>query len=53
MEGARFADVAAIQECVTAVLRSIPKEVFADSFQKLYERCQQCFVKEGAYFEGQ
>jgi hypothetical protein len=24
---------------VTAVLRSIPKEAFADSFQKLYERC--------------
>jgi hypothetical protein len=30
----------AIQERVTAVLRSIPKEAFADSFQKLYERCQ-------------
>jgi hypothetical protein len=29
---------AAIQERVTAVLRSIPKEAFADSFQKLYER---------------
>jgi hypothetical protein len=34
MKGARFADVAAIQERVTAVLRSIPKEAFADSFQK-------------------
>jgi hypothetical protein len=31
---------AAIQERVTVVLRSIPKEAFADSFQKLYERCQ-------------
>jgi hypothetical protein len=31
---------AAIQELVTAVLRTIPKEAFADSFQKLYERCQ-------------
>jgi hypothetical protein len=39
MKGARFADVAAIQERVTTVLRSILKEVFADSFQKLYERC--------------
>jgi hypothetical protein len=39
MKGARFADVAAIQERVTAVLRSIPKEAFADSFQKLYKRC--------------
>jgi hypothetical protein len=34
MNGARFADVAAIQERVKAVLRSIPKEAFADSYQK-------------------
>jgi hypothetical protein len=53
MKSARFADVAAIQERVTAVLRSIPKEAFADSFLKLYERCQQCVVKDGYYFEGQ
>jgi hypothetical protein len=53
MKGARFADVAAIQKRVTAVLQSIPKEAFADSFQKLYERCQQCVVKDGDYFEGQ
>jgi hypothetical protein len=52
MKGARFADVAAMQEHVTAVLRSIPKQAFADSFQKLYERCQQCVVKDGDYFEG-
>jgi hypothetical protein len=32
MKGVSFADVAAIQEHVTAVLRSIPKEAFADSF---------------------
>jgi hypothetical protein len=44
---------AAIQERVTAVLLSIPKEAFADSFQKLYERCQPCVVKDGEYFEGQ
>jgi hypothetical protein len=36
MKGTRFADVAAIQEHVTAVLRSIPKEAFADSFPNLY-----------------
>ena len=53
MKGARFADMAAIQERVTAVLRSIPTEAFADSFQKLYERCQKCVVKNGNYFEGQ
>jgi hypothetical protein len=39
MKDARFADAAAIQERVTAVLRSIPKEAFAYSFQKFYERC--------------
>jgi hypothetical protein len=48
--GAHFADVAAIQERVTAVLRSIPKQAFADSFQKLYERCQQCVVRDGDYY---
>jgi hypothetical protein len=53
MKGARFADVAAIQERVTAVLLSIPKEAFGDSFQKLYERFQQCVVKYGDYLEGQ
>jgi hypothetical protein len=53
MKVARFADVAAIQERVTAVLRSIPKDAFADSFQKLYERCQQCVVKDDDYFEDQ
>jgi hypothetical protein len=45
--------MAAIHERVTAVLGSIPKEAFADSFQKLYERCQQCVMKDGDYFEGQ
>jgi fido (protein-threonine AMPylation protein) len=53
MKGVRFADVAAIQEHVTAVLRLIPKEAFANSFQKLYERFQECVVKDGDYFEGQ
>jgi hypothetical protein len=51
MKNARFADVAAIQERVTAVLRSILKEAFADSFQKLYESCQQCVVKDDDYFK--
>jgi hypothetical protein len=35
------------------VLGSIPKEAFADNFQKLYERFQPCVVKDGDYFEGQ
>jgi hypothetical protein len=45
--------LAEIQQRVTAVLRSIPKEAFADKFQKLYERCQPYVVKDGDYFEGQ
>jgi hypothetical protein len=53
MKDARFADVAAMLERVTAVLRSTSKEAFADSFQKLYERCQQFVVKGGGYYEGQ
>jgi hypothetical protein len=53
MKGARFVDVAAIQERVTAVLRSIPEEAFTDSFQKIYERCQQFVVKDGDYLKGQ
>jgi hypothetical protein len=28
-------------------------KAFADSFQKLYERCQKCVAKDGDYFEGQ
>jgi hypothetical protein len=44
---------AATQERVTAVLRLIPEQAFADSFQKLYEHCQPCVVKDGDYFEGQ
>jgi hypothetical protein len=48
-----FTDVAAIQVRVTAVLQSIPKDAFANSFQKLYKRCQKCVVKDDDYFEGQ
>jgi hypothetical protein len=33
--------------------RTIPKAAFTDSFQKLYERCQPCVVKDDDYFEGQ
>jgi hypothetical protein len=44
---------AAIQQRVPAVLRSVPSEAFAASFQKLYERCQPCVVKDDDYFEGQ
>jgi hypothetical protein len=44
---------AAIQQRMKADLRSIPKEAFADSLQKFYERCRPCVVKDDDYFEGQ
>mgnify|MGYP007064082438 CR=1 FL=1 len=53
IKGARFADLSAIKDNVTDVLRSIPKEAFADSFQKLYERYQKYVVADDGYFEGQ
>ena len=53
IKGARFADVNAIKYRVTAVLRSIPQEEFADCFRKLYESCQTCVVADDDYFEGQ
>jgi hypothetical protein len=53
LQGAPYMYSLYIQERVTAVLLSIPKETFADSFQKLYERCQPCVVKDDDYFEGQ
>ncbi|GBM37299.1 Nucleoprotein TPR [Araneus ventricosus] len=42
---------AQVQQCVTTVLRAILKQVFADSFQQLYNRCQKCIVANGDYFE--
>ena len=53
IKGARFADMHAIKDRVTAVLRSIPQEASADCFRKLYERCQTCVVADGDYFEAQ
>jgi hypothetical protein len=53
MKGAHFADLVSIQKRVTAVLRTMFKEAFADSSKKLHERRKQCVVKDGYYFEGQ
>ena len=49
----RFADVNAIKDRVTAVLRSIPQEAFADCFRKLHVHLQKSVVADGDYFEGQ
>ncbi|KAJ4430187.1 hypothetical protein ANN_22397 [Periplaneta americana] len=40
LKGLLFADVADITQRVTTVLRVIPQEAFANSFQKLYNRSQ-------------
>ena len=44
IKGTRFADINAIKDRVTAILRLISQEAFADCFRKLYERCQKCVV---------
>ena len=41
------ADVNSLKDRVTAVPRSIPQEIFADFFRKLYECCQTCVVANG------
>ena len=53
IEGARFADVNAIKDRVTAVLRSILQEASADCYRKLYERFHTCVVADDDHFEGQ
>ena len=53
LKGQHFSDITEIQQRVTTVLRAIPKEAFADSFQQLYTRCQKCIAANGEYFEGQ
>ena len=53
IKGSRFADVSKIQARVTAALKTVPKQDFSKSFQKLYECCQKCVVFDGEYFEGQ
>lgn len=53
LKGARFSDVDDIQESVTSVLKTIHKDAFSGSFQKLFERCKKCVERNGDYFEGQ
>ena len=50
IKGASFADVNAIKDRVTAVLRSIPQEAVADCLRNLYERCETYVVADGEYF---
>ena len=49
MKGACFAD----QERARAALRSIAKEVFTESYHKLFVCYQKCVVADGDYFKSQ
>ncbi|GFY33126.1 hypothetical protein TNCV_2230751 [Trichonephila clavipes] len=49
----RFDDIPYIQQTVTRLLNSIPKDDFLQSFQHMYSRSQLCIVMRGGYFEGQ
>ena len=42
----------AIKDRVTAVLRSISQEAFADRFRRLYERCETCVVADTTILNG-
>ena len=50
VKGARFADVNAIKDRVTDILRSIPQEVFADCFRKLYEHSIRTYSRDSLGF---
>ena len=52
IKGVHFADVSAIKDLVTAVLRSITQEAFADHFRKLYESCRTCVVEYCSILKG-
>jgi hypothetical protein len=51
LKGKRFQNVEDIKKNVTAELNAVPLEAFADSFQKLFERCNKCIQAGGDYFE--
>ncbi|KYN16149.1 hypothetical protein ALC57_00194 [Trachymyrmex cornetzi] len=51
MKGMRYADIPAIQEACTDILRAIPANDLKSSFEKLLSRANQCIEAEGDYFE--
>jgi hypothetical protein len=48
VKGLHFADIAAIQEVVTDVLKETQKEKFLTAFQKLCNRTKACIYANGA-----
>jgi hypothetical protein len=51
LKGKRFQDVEDNKKNVMAELNAVPFEVFADCFQKPFERCNKCIQVGGDYFE--
>ncbi|GFW62967.1 protein GVQW3 [Trichonephila clavipes] len=52
LKGKRFDDILDTQRNMTKLLISIPKEVFLQNLQDLYNRSPRCIVMGGDYFEG-
>jgi hypothetical protein len=52
LKGRRHENIVAIQAAATMELTGIPKEAFANCFQDLQKRWQQCTDCGGNYFEG-
>ena len=51
LKGLHFADVAEIQEAITAELKKVQNEKFSAAFQNLYDCAKVCIYANGAYFE--
>jgi hypothetical protein len=51
LKGLHFADVAEIQEAVTAELKKVQKEEISAAFQKVYDGAKVCVYANGAHFE--
>ena len=51
IKSARSVHVNATKDHVTAILRTIPQEAFADCFRKVYEHCQKCVDADGDFLK--
>jgi hypothetical protein len=52
LKGRRFQTMGAIKEKATRQLIAIPKEDFADCFEKWKGRWDKCMRSQGEYFKG-
>ena len=52
LRGCRYETIEEMKEAVTKVINTLTQEDFHGAFQKLLERCNECIVAGGDYFEG-